>query len=299
MRILPEDDDSVVSAPDRRFWPVARRNIAVDATYAWHAAAFLGCALAPADWPWWLAGTVVNHATVTVAGLLPRSTLLGHNLRRLPDYPANRDAVALTFDDGPDPEETPRVLDLLDAAGAKATFFCIGERARQHPRIVQDIVARGHCVENHSQHHRHTFSVSLPARIRAEVLAGQQTLKTLTGQTAVFFRAPAGLRNLFLDPILQQADLRLASWTRRGFDTREADPDKVARRLLDDLAPRDILLLHDRGAARLPGSDDSVALVVLPRVLQAIAARQLRCVTLREGFSDPRRADTDTGAGAG
>jgi peptidoglycan/xylan/chitin deacetylase (PgdA/CDA1 family) len=291
MRTSPEHDDTFVSPPDRRFWPMPRRTRAVDATYAWHTAALLGYAAAPGAWPWWLAGTLLNHATVTVSGLLPRSTLLGANLRQLPDRPTNRDAVALTFDDGPDPDETPRVLDLLDAAGAKATFFCIGERALQHPLLVQDIVARGHAVENHSQRHRHTFSVSLPWQIRAEVRACQQTLQALTGQTPVFFRAPAGLRNLFLDPILQRADLRLASWTRRGFDTRESCPDTVAHRLLDHLAPRDILLLHDRGAARTSHAE-SVALAVLPRVLAAVAARQLRCITLREACAETPYDDT-------
>ena len=286
MRTSPEHDGTFVPPPDQRFWPMPRRTHAVDVTYSWHAAALLGCAVAPGAWPWWLAGTVLNHATVTVSGLLPRSALLGSNLRQLPDRPCNRDAVALTFDDGPDPDDTPRVLDLLDAAGAKATFFCIGERALRHPDIVQDITARGHAVENHSQRHRHTFSVSPPWHIQAEVLAGQRTLRALTGQTPVFFRAPAGLRNLFLDPVLQRADLHLASWTRRGFDTRERCPDLIAHRLLDKLAPRDILLLHDRGAARMSDGGGSVALAVLPRVLQAITARQWRCVTLREACSE-------------
>jgi len=285
MSSSPESPETFVTPQDRRFWPVTRRAFVVDATYTWHAAALLGLAIAPGTWPWWLAGTLLNHATVTTAGLLPRTTLLGPNLRQLPDTPANRDAIALTFDDGPDPDDTPRILDLLDAAGAKATFFCIGEHALRHPGIVRDIVARGHGVENHSQRHRHTFSVSPPSLIRREVWEGQRTLQALTGQAPVFFRAPAGLRNLFLDPILQGADLRLASWTRRGFDTRETSTDVVTRRLLEGVAPRDILLLHDRGAARLPTDGTSVALAVLPRVLQAIAARQWRCVTLREAFA--------------
>ena len=114
-----------------------------------HAGAAVGALAAPALWPWALGAVVVNHALITTAGLLPRSTLLGPNLTRLPAASQARREIALTIDDGPDPQVTPAVLDLLDAAQAKATFFCIGWRAPQHPPLCREIVARGHPVENH------------------------------------------------------------------------------------------------------------------------------------------------------
>ncbi|KLU21163.1 polysaccharide deacetylase [Caballeronia mineralivorans PML1(12)] len=270
-------------AASERRWPVTGYPLTLKVTAAWHALALAGCAAAPEMWPWWLAGTALNHATVTVAGLWPRSTLLGPNWTRLPAIPRNANAIALTLDDGPDPVVTPQVLDLLDAYEVRATFFLIGERARRYPALTREIVARGHSVENHSQKHVHTFSVTGMGALSREIDAAQRTLTELTGERPAFFRAPAGLRNVLLEPVLQKFDLRLAAWTRRGFDTRERDPEVVAQRLLRDLAPRDILLLHDGDAAT---TDDGqpVLLSVLPRVIGAAKKQGLHFVTLREAF---------------
>jgi peptidoglycan-N-acetylglucosamine deacetylase len=270
-------------AASERRWPVTGYPLALKVTAAWHALAVVGCAAAPQMWPWWLAGTALNHATVTAAGLWPRSTLLGANLTRLPDTPLNANAIALTLDDGPDPLVTPRVLDLLDAHRVRATFFLIGERARRYPELTREIVARGHVVENHSQKHVHTFSVTGMGALSREIDNAQRTLTELTGERPAFFRAPAGLRNVLLEPVLQKLDLRLAAWTRRGFDTRERDPEIVAERLLRDLAPRDILLLHDGGAA-VTDDGQPVLLLVLPRLFDAAHKQGLRFVTLREAF---------------
>jgi peptidoglycan-N-acetylglucosamine deacetylase len=270
-------------AASERRWPVTGYPLAFSMTAGWHALALAGCAITPEMWPWWLAGTALNHATVTAAGLLPRSTLLGPNWTRLPAIARNSDAIALTLDDGPDPLVTPKVLDLLDEHGVRATFFLIGERARRYPALTREIVARGHGVENHSHKHVHTFSVTGMGGLSREIEAAQRTLTELTGERPAFFRAPAGLRNVLLEPVLQKLDLRLAAWTRRGFDTRERNPDVVAQRLLRDLAPRDILLLHDGGAA-LTDSGQPVLLPVLPRVVDAAKKQGLRFVTLREAF---------------
>lgn len=245
-----------------------------------HVGAVAAVATHPASLPWALGAVAASHLVLAGAGLWPRSTLLGPNLLRLP--PAAGASVALTFDDGPNPDVTPAVLDLLEAHGARATFFCIGERARRHADLVAEIVRRGHAIENHSQHHWLHFSTFGPARIAREIDEAQHTLTELSGQTPRFFRAPAGLRNPLLEPALCRHGLRLAAWTRRGFDTfQRGDPDGVARRLLRGLAARDILLMHDGN----PGSDrhgTPMILVVLPRVLQAIDAAGLRYVTLRE-----------------
>jgi peptidoglycan/xylan/chitin deacetylase (PgdA/CDA1 family) len=255
------------------------------ATAAWHVLVLAGCLLKPSAWAWWLAAILVNHAIFTVAGLLPRTSLLGPNWTRLPASPRNADAIALTIDDGPDPVVTPQVLDLLDAFDVRATFFCIGAKAQRHPELVREIVARGHALENHSQVHTHTFSVTLPAALTREIGAAQRTFEALSGARPMFFRAPAGLRNIFLEPVLQKLDLRLAAWTRRGFDTRERDPHVVAQRLLDGLAARDILLLHD-GNAALTVEGKPLILAVLPCVIDAARERHLRFVTLRDARID-------------
>lgn len=174
------------AATERR-WPVTGSPLALKVTVAWHAVALAGCAIAPALWPWWLAGTAVNHAAVTAAGLWPRSTLLGANWTRLPDIPRNANAIALTLDDGPDPLVTPQVLDLLDAHRVRATFFLIGECARRYPALTREIVARGHDVENHSQKHVHTFSVTGMGALSREIDTAQRTLTELTGKRPAFF----------------------------------------------------------------------------------------------------------------
>lgn len=250
-----------------------------------HAAASVAWVVQPAWGQHWLALVLANHALLTVCGLLPRSQWLGPNLTRLPAAAAARGEIALTIDDGPDPQVTPAVLDLLDRFQARATFFCIGKQAQQHPALCREIVRRGHAIENHSQHHRHSFSLMGPRGLRSELLLAQQTLAAITGQRPRFFRAPAGLRNPLLDPVLPGLGLRLASWTRRGFDTRTADPEVLLRRLANGLRAGDILLLHDGNAARNAAGEPAI-LQVLPSLLAQAAAAGLRTVTLGEAHAD-------------
>lgn len=236
------------------------------------------------NWPWAFAALGANQLVLTAAGMLPRSALLGPNLRRLPSAAAGCREIALTIDDGPDPEVTPRVLDLLDGAGVKASFFCIGRRARQSPHLCREIAERGHRVENHGDSHSSLFATFGPQRLRADITAAQQTLAELSGQVPRFFRPTAGLRNPLLEPVLCRLDLRLASWTRRAFDTREGNPWRVYQRLTRRLAPGDILLLHDGHAAR-DAAGQAVILGVLPDLLRSIAAHDLQPVTLAAALS--------------
>jgi peptidoglycan/xylan/chitin deacetylase (PgdA/CDA1 family) len=240
---------------------------------------------APETWPWALAALATNHLLLGIAGLCPRSTLLGPNLTRLPVAAALRSEVALTFDDGPDPAVTPRVLDLLDACGVHATFFCIADAAAQHPELCREIARRGHAVENHSRRHRSAFAMLGIRGIREEIARAQAILADLGGRMPRFFRPPAGLRNPLLDPVLHGMGLRLVSWTRRGFDTRRSDVGKVASALVDGLTAGDILLLHDGHGART-ASGAPVVLAVLPRVLDALQSLGLRPVTLHQAV-DP------------
>jgi peptidoglycan-N-acetylglucosamine deacetylase len=248
-------------------------------TAALHAGAAAAWVARPGAWPWAVGSVAASHLVLVAAGLWPRSALLGPNWTRLPEHAQRR--VALTIDDGPDPEVTPRVLDLLDRYDARATFFCIGDLAQRYPQWIEAIVARGHAVENHSQRHRHTFSISGPRAMRREIEAAQRTLTEIAGTPPRFFRAPAGLRNPFLEPALCGLGLQLASWTRRGFDTREKDAGTITRRLLDGLAPRDILLVHDGHAAR-NARGEPVVLDVLPALMRAAAERELQWTTLRD-----------------
>ena len=231
-------------------------------------------------WPWTLGIACINHLILTIAGLLPRSTLLGLNIVRLPREAALRGEVAITIDDGPDPEVTPQVLDILDYHHAKATFFCIGKLALLYPELCREIVRRGHSVENHSLSHNWYFSLLDPWTIHREVLGAQILLGEITGQPPGFFRATAGLRNPALDPVLAHLELRLCSWSKRGFDTRVNNADAVLNSLVRDLKGGDILLLHDGSSARTV-EGRPVILEVLPRLLYRLAQANLHSVTLR------------------
>lgn len=222
---------------------------------------------------------VVNHVALSAAGLWPRCQLLGPNLVKLSKAAAQRGEVAITIDDGPDPEVTPLVLAILAEHSARASFFCIGDRAIANPEVCRTIVASGHSVENHGQFHRKITSLLGPAGWRREVGEAQRVLEEITGQRPQYFRAIAGLRNPFLDPVLRQYGIRLASWTRRGYDTRTDDPDRVLSRLTKNLAAGDILLLHDGHAART-SAGRAVILDVLPRLLAELSVRKLTPVTL-------------------
>ncbi len=243
-----------------------------------------GALLRPGLWPWWLALIVIDHLILTAAGLWPRSALLGPNWRGLPPMARRTPAVALTIDDGPDPEVTPRVLEILAHQGVRATFFCVGERAREHPGLIAAMVRGGHGVENHSDRHRHDFSLLGPRRIHADLTAAQETLGRLAGSRPRFFRAPAGLRNPFLEPALARLGLQLVSWSRRAFDTRQGDPQRVLARLLGGLTPGAILLLHDGNAART-AKGRPVILEVLPPLIEHLRAAGLEPITLREALA--------------
>ncbi len=238
----------------------------------------------PFAWPWALGLLVANHAALTAIGLWPRSTWLGENLLRLPEAAAQRGEIALTLDDGPDPDVTPAVLDLLDRHRALATFFCIARRAEQHPALLREIVRRGHSVQNHTERHAHVFSLLGPRGYAREIGHAQDILTRLGAERPAFFRAPAGLRNPFLSPVLHRLGLTLSSWTHRGFDTRERDPARVLERLTRQLRAGDILLLHDGHAART-FTGRAVILDVLPRLIAQAHERGLRFVTLPQAMA--------------
>jgi peptidoglycan/xylan/chitin deacetylase (PgdA/CDA1 family) len=261
-------------APSRRWSP----SPLLYASAAIHAGAAAALLSRPHAWPWALGAVAVNHLALTGASLWPRSHLLGANWTRLPATSGN--TIALTIDDGPEPDVTPKVLAQLEKHKANATFFCVGERVLRHADLAREIIRQGHSIENHSQRHRHDFSLLGPGRMRGEISRAQDSIFGVTGIVPRFFRAPAGLRNPFLDAVLHRLDLRLVSWTRRGFDTVSGDADKVYRRVATPLAAGDILLLHDGHAAR-SSHGNPVILEVLPRVLDALASRGLKTATLR------------------
>jgi len=224
-----------------------------------------------AAWLWIFATLATNHLVLTAAVFFPRAQLLGPNINRLPLSAASRGEVALTFDDGPDLHVTPRVLELLDRYGAKASFFCVGEKAARYPDLVRQIALRGHSIENHSYGHSPVFACFGLARMGREIERAQHTLGSITGKSPQFFRAPVGFRSPLLDFILVRYGLRYVSWTRRGFDSVTPNPQKVLARLIARLNGGDVLLLHD---------SNPCVLDVLPPLLEELGRRNLRSVAL-------------------
>ncbi len=243
--------------------------------------AALPAVLVPGAWPWVVFWIVLQHGVLSIAGTIPRSTLLGPN-RTTIDDPS---AVALTFDDGPDPEVTPQVLDVLERRGVKATFFLIGERASLHPKLVSQIVAAGHGVENHTQHHSSWFCTYTLKQLRRECMTAQQAICDAGAPAPTRFRAPAGVRSPWLQPVLSQMGLELTSWSRRGFDTSQRDPGRVLRRLTQGLSAGEILLLHDGNAATTDDGEPMV-LKVLEPLLDQIEAMNLTARQLKHGANE-------------
>ncbi len=268
------------SLPIDRPWPwptLVRGSVGL------HAAAAGTALLVPGAWPWALGAVALNHGVLSLAGLWPRGQWLGPNVVRLPAAAVERRQVAITLDDGPDPEVTPAVLDLLHAHGAKVTFFCIAERARAQPALVRRMVAAGHSVQNHSLSHRHHFALLGRQGLTREVAQAQAVLADITGVLPHCFRAPAGLRNPLLDPVLHRAGLHLVSWSRRGYDTRQRCPQQVLQRLSQGLSAGAILLLHD-GHAQRTAAGAPVLMDVLPPLLAHCQALGLQPVTLSEAL---------------
>jgi peptidoglycan/xylan/chitin deacetylase (PgdA/CDA1 family) len=254
---------------------------------------------------------VADHAALALAGLWPRSRVLGPNLVRLPEDAARRGEVSLTFDDGPDPSVTPAVLDLLERHGAYGSFFCVGERVERWPELAAEIVRRGHRVENHTYSHPWQFSLLGARGIAREIDRAQAVIRRATGESPRLVRAPAGLRNLLLEPVLARRGLWLASWTRRGLDAFGADPGSVLGRLERNLRAGDVLVLHDGPAAtggrlaerrtgkRAPGRRPPV-LEVLPALLERLESAGLRSVPVPVPVAAPSSAEGSTaGEGTG
>lgn len=181
--------------------------------------------------------------------------------------------VALTFDDGPDPVDTPRLLDLLREKGIKATFFVVGRRADEYPEIVRRACEEGHLIGNHTWSHQPLFCFLPPWQLRREIERGAQSIQRACGRRPRYFRSPVGLRHPFLRPYLEQAGLVFVSWRLRSRDTRIRNAERLARRIVDDAKGGDIILLHDHrpGGAR-------PMLEALPGVIDKLRARGLEFV---------------------
>jgi peptidoglycan/xylan/chitin deacetylase (PgdA/CDA1 family) len=198
--------------------------------------------------------------------------------------PREARGVALTFDDGPEPEHTRAVLDALDKAKAKATFFVIGAKAEKHPEVVREIVARGHTVGVHGFAHDRLFSLRGPRRVERDLRRAMKTLEGITGERPTMFRPPVGHTNPTIARVADQLDLTVVGWSVRARDgLAGTSADDVVKRIKRGLEDGAIVLLHDASERddRKPAGVDA-----LPRVLEAIAEMNLPVVPLDAFLGD-------------
>jgi peptidoglycan-N-acetylglucosamine deacetylase len=191
------------------------------------------------------------------------------------------EGVALTFDDGPHPQGTPAVLELLRAAGdAKATFFLAGEQVERRPALVAEIVAAGHRVELHCHRHRNQLRLS-PRSLLDDAERAKAAIEEAGGQRVTDYRPPYGIFSAVGLRAIRKRGWRPVLWSQWGKDWRaRASADSITRRLTTDVAAGDILLLHD--ADYYSARDSWVRTVAaLPMILEALETRGLRSRLLR------------------
>ena len=182
-------------------------------------------------------------------------------------------AVALTFDDGPDPRWTPTVLDLLRKHRIRATFCLVGQHVAEHPELVRRIAAEGHALCNHSWSHDERMQLRSAASVRAELQRTSTAIARAAGRPPRYYRAPGGNWAPSAVAAAGRQHLRLLGWSVDPYDWRQPPTAEIIRSVLAGAAPGAIVLMHDGYGAR----GNTVA--ALPTLLTALANRQLSFVT--------------------
>ncbi len=152
--------------------------------------------------------------------------------------------IAITFDDGPHPAITPKLLELLESHKVKATFFCTGKNAADYSDIISEIINKGHTIGNHSYGHSKFFDLFSAKKMQKEILDSNKTIKAIINKTPVFFRPPYGVTNPMLRKALNYTKMISVGWSLRSFDTVNSN-DKVLEKLVANTKPGDIVLFHD------------------------------------------------------
>lgn len=185
--------------------------------------------------------------------------------------------IALTFDDGPHPEHTLSVLKILERYNAKATFFCIGKHAEQHPEILKAITEKGHDIGNHSYSHGKLIDFYSTSKWLNEINRTDAVIENSTGVRPHLFRPPFGVTTPKLAKALKQSEHLVIGWNNRSFDTALKNKSLVLKRITNRICPGGIVLLHDTQANTLS---------VLEHLLQHLKQHDYDVVTITELFND-------------
>ena len=224
----------------------------------------------------------VGAIGVAVVGALVHGTyqrnspVFGSALGRLPVGGADDRPVALTFDDGPNPDATPRILDALAERGAVATFFLLGRHVERWPAIARRVAAEGHTIGNHGWHHRKLHTQG-PASVRHDLVMGTDAITGATGVQPAVFRAPHGFRSPWVSAIARSLGQRTIGWSLGVWDTACPGVDAIVERTVSGIRPGSILLLHDGDGYDALG-DRSQTAAAVPRIVTTLASAGYRLV---------------------
>jgi peptidoglycan/xylan/chitin deacetylase (PgdA/CDA1 family) len=183
-------------------------------------------------------------------------------------------AVALTFDDGPNPDATPPILDALAARGVRATFFILGRHAEQWPALVERVAAEGHSIGNHGYFHRKLHFKS-PAYVRDDLARGTRAIEDASGVRPRLFRAPHGFRSPWVSAIARSLGQRTVGWSLGVWDSDRPGVDAIAQRTVKGAKPGSILLLHD-GDGYDPRGDRVQTARAVPLIVDRLLAEGYR-----------------------
>jgi peptidoglycan/xylan/chitin deacetylase (PgdA/CDA1 family) len=220
-------------------------------------------------------------AGVAVAGLAAHGTwyrnssvfgsVLGH-------LPGDEPVVSLTFDDGPNPRATPRILDVLRDAGVPATFFVLGRHAERWPELVRRAAVEGHQLGNHGYFHRKLHRRT-PAYVRDDLTRGTEQIVRASGVRPAHFRAPHGFRSPWVTPIASALGQRTVGWSLGVWDSALPGANVIAARAIEGMHAGSILLLHDADGYD-PAGDRMQTAEALPRIIDGLRRRGFRFTTL-------------------
>lgn len=195
--------------------------------------------------------------------------------------------VALTFDDGPNEPFTSQIIGILKEYHVPAAFFLVGGNCRRFPDSVRRLAEAGHELGNHTWTHD-VLPLKLPSSIREEIRKTSAVIEECAGKKPIFFRAPHGWRNPWVDGIARECGCTPVAWTLGVWDTDRPGVEEIVRRTLKGVRDGSVLLLHDgRGIER--DADSSQLLEALPAILEELTRRGYRFVTLAEMMERPAR----------
>ncbi|MGB1307264.1 MAG: polysaccharide deacetylase family protein [Oceanihabitans sp.] len=187
-----------------------------------------------------------------------------------------KNQVAITFDDGPNPEFTPQVLTLLNKYNAKATFFCIGKQVEKHPNIIKAILKENHSIGNHTYSHANSYGFYKTKKVISDLQLTNKIIEAQTNLKLKLFRPAFGVTNPRIKRALKATKLKAIGWNKRSLDTTNLNQKTILNRITKNLKKGDVILLHDTSAK---------SIAVLEQLLLFLQQQKIESVTIDTLFN--------------